>query len=172
MVQYYTLKNRFPKEFTCGKTYGDTKKFCDKVDYNSDSYRLDSVKIYANNLIIGIQCTYEVNGECIQGEKYFASSKNPDKLKYEVKTLNLDIDEFIISVSGFSGALIDKIKLVTNKGKKLEIGGKGGKYFVLEISEGDYVGFINGGKNGDMNYLKFFTEPLPMVLKNDMKKVK
>ena len=27
MVQYYTLKNRFPKEFTCGKTYGDTKKF-------------------------------------------------------------------------------------------------------------------------------------------------
>ena len=172
MVNYYTVENRFPKDIICGQTRPDTENFSDKVDYNSENYRLDSVKILADPLIIGIQCTYEVNGECIQGEKFFGSQKKLDEIEYEVKTLNLDIDEFITNVSGSKGDLIDNIKLVTNKGKVLEIGGDGGSPFDLEIPEGDCVGFINGGKNGHIHFLKFFIGPLPTVLRNDMKNFK
>ena len=30
MVQYYTLENRFPNDFTCGGTHGDTEEFSDE----------------------------------------------------------------------------------------------------------------------------------------------
>ena len=139
------------------------------VDYNSDNYRLDSVKIYANEMVIGIQCTYEINGQSIKGEKFFGSSKDLDDTEYEVKILNLDIDEFIVSVSGRSGSLIDKIRFVTNKGRELEAGGEGGSEFDSEIPEGTCVGYISGGRNGDLHNLKFLTGPLPMVLKSNMK---
>ena len=172
MVKYYTLENRFPKSLTCGKINTDTKDFSDKVEYNSDSYRLDSVKIYATDLIIGIQCTYEVDGTFIQGETYLGSTKKLDDIDYEVKTLNLEFDEFITSVSGSKGDLIHKIELATNKGKRLEIGGKGGTCFDLDIPEGDCVGFISGGRSEEINHLKFFIGPLPTVLRNDMKKIK
>ena len=35
MVQYYTLENRFPNDFTCGGTHGDTEEFSDEGTLNN-----------------------------------------------------------------------------------------------------------------------------------------
>ena len=139
-----------------------------------DNFRLDSVKVYyqEDDKVIGMQLTYEVNGYYIQGERHLSSTKDLREIDYEVKNIDLEIDEFITKVSGRAGSVIDNIRFETSKGRSIEAGGEGGDEFELDIPEGYCVGYISGGRNGHVHNIRVYSGPTPRILTSKMRRQK
>jgi hypothetical protein len=156
--------NRFPHECDINGLHPESVEFKDEgVDFNAMNYRIDTVKIYYTNLVVGIQVIYEVDGQYIYGEKHMASGVSEEEVKVEM--LNMEIDEFITHVSARTGALIDHITIRTNKDREISAGGDGGENMVeADIPEGYCVGVIEGAANGHMHMFKLHCGPVPEIM--------
>lgn len=88
---------------------------------------------------------------------------------FKVAHLDLEVDEFITSISGRSGDVIDYLKFTTNKERTVEAGGTGGNPFTLDIPENCIVGSISGGKNGHLHNIKVKSGPMPIVITSKAK---
>lgn len=164
VIYYLPAENRWPTEIMVGKTHGDTSVFYDYgVKFNSSNYRLDTVKVWFSDKVLGIECIYEINGEYIYRGPNMASYKDKPE-KVHVATLTMAVDEFITNVCVRAGSVIDSIHMHTNKANGFTAGGDGGEIHEVDIPEGYCVGYIGGGKNGHIHNFKFHIGPIPQVM--------
>lgn len=163
-VYYTPSDNRWPDEAFHGNSHGDTTEFRDEgIDFNAHTYRIDTVKIYHTDRIKGIQIIYEINGQYTYGEKHKASFDYNEE-EMQTTMINLSVDEFITSISGKLDNIVTALTFRTNKGKEYTCGGEEGEDFDLDIPEGNCVGVIEGGKNGDIHNIKVHSGPVPQVM--------
>ena len=94
-----------------------------------------------------------------------ASHKNRKKLKY--KEAEFDRKEFIVSMQGMHGNLLDYFSIVTNKGKKVKFGEYGGTetLFDLKIPKDHYVLFLKGGYGGHIHHLGCYSTEINCSIK-------
>jgi hypothetical protein len=162
-VYYFPSEDRWPHQEQKGGVHDDTTDFQDdNVNFNHNTYRIDTVKIYHNNKVQGIQIVYEQEGRYIFGEKHMAEIDSEEHV--ECTMLNLEVDEFITYVGGRESKIIECIIMRTNKGREIVAGGEDGDEFDMDIPEGWCVGAISGGKNGDIHYIKILAGMQPKVL--------
>jgi hypothetical protein len=95
-----------------------------------------------------------------------ASDINPDE-HLHVETLNLAIDEYIVYITARVGSILDNICLHSNFSNKIEAGGQGGEVYQVPFPPGQALGFITGGKNGDIHNLKFHHAQMPIAIKSE-----
>lgn len=96
------------------------KDFRDGVGSNG---RITQVKVRSGQYIDSIQLKIH-NGIFEEQRDPIGGSGGTDQ-----PPLNLDPDEYIISLSGTSGTNVDSLAIHTNKGKVLQCGGGGGEPF-------------------------------------------
>ena len=163
---YLPIDNRFPHSKSVGKTHGDTTAFHDDININQQNFRIDTIKIYYTNFCVGVMWIYEVDGQYIYGGKHIGSWIKAEDKK-DVAILNMEVDEFVIKVSGHADNQIESLHLETNKGRVLDAGRKKkGSHFDIDIPAGHCLGKIEGGKNGHLHNLKFYYGLLPTVYTN------
>lgn len=164
LIYFLPSENRWPNQIQHGNVHGDTTSFRDDcVNFNSSNYRLDTVKVWYADKVLGIQSIYEVNGEYIYGEQHMAHhNENPKNV--HVAVLTMAIDEFITNVTIRSGSVVDSIHIHTNKANGFTAGGDGGDVHEIDIPEGSCVGVIGGGKNGHIHNFTFDIGPIPQVM--------
>lgn len=144
--------------FTCGPHvkhtevgghHGDTNEWCDEGFLSANpSARIHSVTGIHGNYCLGLEVTYDVNGEKISAGKHYGSNADSGA----ELTLELDHDEIIVAAWGGCGALIDRLCLRTNKGKEIRFGeSDGGDDFEFKIPPGCHIIAFHGGHNGDMH---------------------
>lgn len=140
-----------------GGFHPDTKPFDDSKMLPGVSQKIVAIKLWADNALVGgIEVTYLVNG---------APSKAPAHVGSQswgmpTQELYLDADESIIEISGWHGAIMNKVVFKTNKGKLLQGGGHGPQMFTLPIAPGQQAIVIQGGSNGHIHNIGCQVGPL------------
>eukprot|EP00343_Euplotes_focardii_P006693 CAMPEP_0205821406 /NCGR_PEP_ID=MMETSP0206-20130828/7467_1 /ASSEMBLY_ACC=CAM_ASM_000279 /TAXON_ID=36767 /ORGANISM="Euplotes focardii, Strain TN1" /LENGTH=671 /DNA_ID=CAMNT_0053116863 /DNA_START=17 /DNA_END=2032 /DNA_ORIENTATION=+ len=164
-VYYIPSDDRWPHEAFNGNSHDDTTEFSDAdIDFNAHSYRIDTVKLYHSKKIKGIQVVYEIDGQYLFGEKHTASF-NYNEEEMQTTMINLAVDEFITSISGKLDNVLSQLTVRTSKGREFTAGeGEDGDDFDMDIPEGNCVGVIQGGKNGDIHNIKVHCGPIPQVM--------
>ncbi|CAI2360998.1 unnamed protein product [Moneuplotes crassus] len=163
-VYYFPTEKRWPNESMFGNTHKDTTVFRDEgIDFNAHTYRIDTVKVYHTNRVKGIQIIYEIDGTYHYGTKHQASFDYNEE-EMQTTMINLEVDEFIIGISGKLTKIITNLTFKTSKGREISCGGDEGDDFQLGVPPGDCIGIIEGGKNGDIHNIKIFTGPMPQVM--------
>jgi len=95
------------------------------------NYKLASVHIWSDSkYITGIQSIYDIDGGKLSPGCHLGATTD------KKVTLNLGDDEFIVRVYVRSGDWIDAIRLETNKGNFIEVGGKGGELTLFDVPQG------------------------------------
>eukprot|EP01016_Furgasonia_blochmanni_P042732 TRINITY_DN5698_c0_g1_i1.p1 TRINITY_DN5698_c0_g1~~TRINITY_DN5698_c0_g1_i1.p1 ORF type:complete len:105 (+),score=25.62 TRINITY_DN5698_c0_g1_i1:63-377(+) len=79
--------------------------------------------------------------------------------KSKPQEITLDLGEHIVEITGNSGDLVDRVKIVTNKGKTLECGGKGGNPFE-NLCQGGRAYAFAGATNGHLHNLTVICKKL------------
>jgi len=115
---------------------------------NKFNYRLSQVNIWHDKkYITGLQSIYEMDGGKISPGSHIA---NPSDKK---STLILSNDEYIVRAYIRSGDWIDAIRLETNKGNFIEVGGNGGGLTLFDVPQGSqFIAF--SGETDEQKYLR------------------
>jgi len=141
----------------------DTQSFDDSAllnKYNGDTHKIQELTLVSNhNQVVGLSATYLVLGsnEVVHGGKHVGHKVDGSK----TDTLRLENDEYITEVSGRGGDIIDSLKITTNTGRTVEVGGKGGNAFKLTAPYGQHFATLRGGLGGDLHFLDLQTQALP-----------
>lgn len=132
-----------------GGNHNDTRPFDDIgfIEANP-SARIHSIKGCSGNMCLGIEVTYNVNGNLITPGPHFGSNAGSGT----ISILELAHDEVITSGSGGAGALVDNLVLRTSKNKEIRWGNsKGGNAFQFQFQPGKHLIAFHGGHNGDLH---------------------
>lgn len=109
-----------------------------KLGISSGNIRIKRVTgyTYGDGLYFsGLQITYEVAGQEIDGPRYVTNDKWP-------KPLNLAEDEVISEMGVQHGEITDQLWMKTSKGQRMEWGGLGGSEQIWKMPEGfELMGF-------------------------------
>ena len=108
-------------------------------------FKVSEITLYfnPNSFVYGFQVIYhnfETN-EFFAGADYKLDKQNELLSK---KTIKLDEDDYLISISGKTGSLVDNLRFETKKGKILEGGGPNGSSFEYKTKEGYYFSKFGG----------------------------
>lgn len=110
--------------------------------YSSDNRRLTEIRIRSGAFVDGIQTVYEnQTGQKFESPWHGGSGGT-------LSVFKLEPDEFVTRISGKYGWYVDRIEIVTNKGRNKGWGGTGGaKHFIYNAPPASYIhGF--GGSSG------------------------
>ncbi|MEE4247178.1 MAG: jacalin-like lectin [Kangiellaceae bacterium] len=122
--------------------------------------KITKLAVWSSQMIHGIRVWYSLNGNPAADAKNF--KKKEIKKGCTKQVFPLDTDEFIVSLSGRSGAVLDHLTIVTSKGKRLDVGGSGGNPFDLQIPQGFTIGAFKGGYGGHIHNLGGILVPIVM----------
>jgi hypothetical protein len=134
----------FAKTFSyCGSSGGTGgNRFSDletSGEYSSDDRRLVEIRIRSGDFIDGIQTVYENQiGDIIESPWHGGTGGN-------LSVFKLDPDEYITRISGKYGWYIDRIEIVTSKGRNKGWGGMGGaKHYIYNAPPGSHIHGFGG----------------------------
>ena len=141
-----------------GNVHGDTKAFNDAeaLGILPDNARIVFIRVWHSDFIHGIRVDYVVNGELKKAKNVGdnARGKTTDDLK-------LKQGDFINYFEVRSGNIIDGLTIRTNSGEEIVCGGTGGgDPAVFEIPEGQTIGALAGGTNGDLHNISLMFSPI------------
>lgn len=127
-----------------GRIHDDTKGF-DEFKPELVHGKIRKVKLYHDGYFLyGFETTFEIDEKVFRSGIHI-SHKALIKGGLKKEVLRLEKDEHIIEVSGRNGDVFDRIKLVTNKGNVLEVGGTKGSPFPNLVAPGKKVVAFAGG---------------------------
>ena len=150
-----------------GNKHGDTKSFNDAEDLGIEpgTAKIVFVRVWYSEVVHGIRVDYSINGEIkkVKHKGDNCSDKPFDDLKIEP-------GDYIKYFWGLAGNIIDALTIRTKRGKEIACGGTGGRAFEFDIPEGQTIGTLAGGTNGDLHnisvmFAPIFSQPkkLPLV---------
>eukprot|EP01015_Nassula_variabilis_P023493 TRINITY_DN4402_c0_g1_i12.p1 TRINITY_DN4402_c0_g1~~TRINITY_DN4402_c0_g1_i12.p1 ORF type:complete len:333 (+),score=74.81 TRINITY_DN4402_c0_g1_i12:89-1087(+) len=114
----------------------------DTVLAGHSSYKISQILLFYREEVVGLQFWYITStGEEIQGNE--AIGKDTSDAKEH--SIELADDEYIVEVHGRAGSVVDYLGFVTNKGRRVEGGGKGGDLFQYKVGPNEqFVTFSLG----------------------------
>lgn len=144
--------------FVCGSRCEDTVEFDDVTHLQLTPYnsRIERVDLEYDTQIYGLEVTYSTGQGRVQIVNHVGKAPGPRHRS----SLYLDVDEYIVHVSGSYGLAIECLKLVTNKGQTVEVGGHNGQSFEITIPQKHTVMGFKGGVGGLLYHLVLVMKPL------------
>jgi len=146
------------QSFICGRKYEDTVEFDDvaKLQLTAYNSRIERVDVEYDTQIYGVEVTYSTGQGLIQTENHIGKASGPRHRS----GMSLGPDEYIVHVSGSYGLAIEWLRIATNKGQAVEVGGHNGQKFEISIPQNYVVVGFKGGVGGLLHHISLVMKPL------------
>ena len=134
-----------------GKTHIDTRTWDDLSLISECSYsHISELRLISNGTyVLGLAVKYLVNGLEVRSSGLHLGSDISGRRIEQV--LIFDANEVITHIEGRFGAVIDYLRVVTDKGREASVGGSGGSAFTVEIPANKRIIAFGGGVNGHLH---------------------
>lgn len=103
--------------------------------------------VHDDNSIIGLLTNYEADGQTVSTQTLGTTQATKNEV------ISFQKGEYICSISGRSGSIIDRLVITTNIGKTYAFGGKGGSDFTYPVPIGKRIVAFHGGVGTHLNSL-------------------
>jgi hypothetical protein len=151
-----------------GKTHKDTVVFNDeKLFHNHQGHKIHQVTIFHDGkYVYGFRLHFIMlaNGQHVKGQRHLPHNRPSNLQKTKLK---LDQDEYITTIFGRNGDIMDNLGFKTSKGKQIHGGGHGGQGFELHAPSGTHFAAIWGGMGGHIHNISASTQPFPTIFKQE-----
>ena len=146
------------QSFLCGRTHRDTQVFDDVAQLELDPHysRIERIEVEYDSLVFGFIVTYNRGPGASQVVHHMGNGQG----HRHKAAINLAPDEFITHVSGRHGDVFDHLKIMTNRGQVLDVGGHGGGPFDVAIPPNYTVLGFKGGLGGHVHNLALILKPI------------
>lgn len=146
------------QSFLCGRSHGDTQMFDDVAQLELDPHysRIQRIEAEYDSLVFGIIVTYHRGPGTSQIVHHVGHAQGH---KHRA-AIDLAHDEYITHVSGRHGDVFDHLRIATNRGQVLDVGGHGGQAFDVAIPPNYTVLGFKGGLGGHIHNLALILKPI------------
>ena len=146
------------QSFVCGEVLEETARFDDVAQLQLTPYtsRIERIEVEFDTQIYGLEVTYSIGQGLQHTVRHIGRAPGPRHRS----GITLSADEYIVHFSGSYGLAIEWLRVVTNKGQTVDVGGHNGQRFEITIPEGYTVMGFKGGIGGYLQNISLVMKPI------------